>query len=66
MAPADEDPFGRPPKKPPVHEIGEPLDTLSVAELAERAQLLKAEISRIEAMRASKEASKKAADAFFR
>ena len=67
MAIADDDPFGtKPPKKPAAHEIGEPLDTLSLGELAERIALLKAEIARIEAMAASKAASKKAADAFFK
>ena len=37
MALFDEaDPFGRAPKAPPVHEIGQPLDALSAHELAER------------------------------
>ena len=67
MALFDEaDPFGRAPKAPPVHEIGQALDALSVAELAERIALLQGEISRLEAMRISKEASKRAADAFFK
>ena len=66
MAIADDEVFGKPPKKPVAHEIGENLDALSVAELAERVDLLKAEIARIEAMKTSKEASKRAADAFFR
>ena len=66
MAIADDEVFGKPPKKPVAHEIGENLDALSVAELAERVDLLKTEIARIEAMKTSKEASKRAADAFFR
>ena len=66
MAIVDEDPFGTPRKKPTIHEIGQPLDALSVAELDERIAMLKSEIERITAMRVSKEASKKAADAFFR
>jgi len=66
MAIADEEVFGKPPKKPAAHEIGENLDALSVAELSERVDLLKAEIARIEAMKSSKEASKRAADAFFK
>ena len=64
MAIVDDDPFGRPVKKPPVHEIGQPLDALSASELAERAELLRAEIVRVEAARVSKEASRRAADAF--
>jgi uncharacterized small protein (DUF1192 family) len=66
MAISDEEVFGKPPKKPASHEIGEPLDALSVHELAERIELLQGEIARVEAMAASKEASKKAADAFFK
>jgi uncharacterized small protein (DUF1192 family) len=67
MALFDEaDPFGRAPKAPPVHEIGQALDALSAHELAERIAMLQAEIARLEAMRVSKEASKRAADAFFK
>ncbi len=54
-------------KKPPSqHVLGEPLDTLSVHELEERIQLLRAEIERLEAARARKGASRAAADAFFK
>lgn len=66
MAVSDEELFGKPPKKPAAHEIGAPLDALSVGELGERIELLRAEIARVEAMRVSKDASKQAADAFFR
>jgi uncharacterized small protein (DUF1192 family) len=67
MARADDDPFGlQPVKKPPEHEIGQNLDMLSAGELSERIELLKAEITRLEAARKSKEASKAAADAFFK
>ena len=67
MAIKDDDPFGLAPvKKPPAHEIGQPLDTLSAFELGERIEVLRAEIARLEAMKDSKEASKKAADAFFK
>jgi uncharacterized small protein (DUF1192 family) len=55
--------------KPPAarqHGVGEPLDALSVDELAERIALLKAEITRLEAALDSKSASRAAADAFFR
>jgi len=62
----DLDPFGKPHKAPTSHEIGQALDSLSVDELEERIELLQAEIARLNAARASKEASKKAADAFFR
>ena len=63
----DDDPFGlRPRPNPPVHTVGEPLDTMAVAELAERIALLQAEIVRLEAARAAKTAAGTAADAFFR
>ena len=62
----DIDPFGKPRKAPMTHEIGQTLDSLSVDELDERILLLQAEIARLTAARASKEASKNAADAFFR
>jgi len=67
MAREDDDPFGMaPPTKPATHEIGQPLDTLSVDELGERVALLKAEIFRLEEARVAKQASKLAADAFFK
>jgi uncharacterized small protein (DUF1192 family) len=63
----DDDPFGLAPKKaPPAHEVGQPLDTLSVAELDERIALLKQEIERLAAARDAKDASRRAADAFFK
>jgi uncharacterized small protein (DUF1192 family) len=49
-----------------VHEIGQDLSALSVEELSARIELLKAEITRIEAARDKKQAQKSAADAFFR
>ena len=54
------------PKKKVVHEIGQDLTLLSVAELNERVAQLKEEIARLEANRASKQASKSAADLFFK
>lgn len=48
------------------HEIGQPLDTLSLTDLDERVALLRAEIARIEAVRAAKRAAQGAADAFFK
>jgi uncharacterized small protein (DUF1192 family) len=55
----------RPKKKIP-HEIGQDLTLLSVGELAERITQLKEEIARIEANMATKQASKSAADMFFK
>jgi len=54
------------PKKKPTHELGQDLALLSVAELAERVALLKAEIARLEAALANKSASRQAADQFFK
>ena len=54
------------PKKKIAHEIGQDLTLLSVGELTERVALLKEEIARLEANMASKQASKSAADLFFK
>jgi uncharacterized small protein (DUF1192 family) len=54
------------PKKKLVHEIGQDLTLLSVAELNERIALLKEEIARLEADIMKKQASKSAADLFFK
>jgi uncharacterized small protein (DUF1192 family) len=54
------------PKKKVTHELGQELALLSVGELAERVALLKDEIARLETAMASKQASKSAADQFFR
>jgi uncharacterized small protein (DUF1192 family) len=54
------------PKKKMVHEIGEDLSKLSLDELAERVEILKAEIARIEAAAANKRASATSAETFFR
>jgi uncharacterized small protein (DUF1192 family) len=54
----------RPKKK--VHELGEDLTLLSVDELRERVLALKAEIERLEASIRSKEATRSAADTFFK
>ncbi len=48
------------------HEIGQPLDDLSIEELAERIAMLRAEIDRLDAKRQSKEASRAGAEAFFK
>ncbi|MCV9966422.1 DUF1192 domain-containing protein [Pararhizobium sp. BT-229] len=54
------------PKKQPIHEIGCDLSLLSADELLARIDMLKLEIERLEAERASKSASKSAAEGFFR
>jgi len=54
------------PKKPAGVTLGENLDLLSVAELEQRVRDLESEIARVKAMITSKQASKTAADAFFR
>jgi uncharacterized small protein (DUF1192 family) len=55
-----------PPKKKTVHEIGQDLSLLSIGELTERIAQLKEEIARLEAAKASKSATRTAADAFFK
>ncbi len=62
MRPEDEDR----PKKKIAHEIGADLSLISVEELRERIGLLHEEIARLEADIARKQASKSAADAFFK
>ena len=54
------------PKKKIAHEIGQNLTLLSVGELTERIALLKEEIARLEADINGKQASKSAADLFFK
>ena len=54
------------PRKKITHEIGQDLALLSVGELNERVALLKEEIARLEAAAASKQASRSAADKFFK
>jgi uncharacterized small protein (DUF1192 family) len=54
----------RPKKK--AHELGEDLTLLSVDELKERVLALKAEIERLQASIQSKEATRSAADTFFK
>jgi uncharacterized small protein (DUF1192 family) len=53
-------------KKPKVHDIGMPLDAMSVEELTDRIGLLETEIARLKAAIDSKRKSKSAADAFFK
>jgi uncharacterized small protein (DUF1192 family) len=62
MKPDDDDR----PKKKIAHEIGADLSLISVEELKERIILLNEEIARLEADIGRKQASKSAADAFFK
>jgi uncharacterized small protein (DUF1192 family) len=54
------------PKKKTTHEIGQDLTLLSVKELQERIALMKEEIARLEADIGRKQASRSAADQFFK
>jgi uncharacterized small protein (DUF1192 family) len=54
------------PKKKIAHEIGADLSLISVEELKERIAILNEEIARLEADIAKKQASKSAADSFFK
>ena len=55
-----------PPKKKTVHEIGEDLSKLSLFELADRIEMLKAEIARLEQAVQTKKASADHAATFFK
>jgi uncharacterized small protein (DUF1192 family) len=63
MAAIDEDDR---PKKKITHDIGQDLSLLSVKELNERIEIMRAEIARLEADISRKQASKSAADTFFK
>jgi uncharacterized small protein (DUF1192 family) len=54
------------PKKKPDILVGENLELMSVAELEHRVTVLESEIARVKAVITQKQASKNAADAFFR
>ena len=59
--------FDDEPKKPArMHEVGQDLGLLSVGELRERIEQLRAEIGRLEAELEAKGATKNAAEALFR
>jgi uncharacterized small protein (DUF1192 family) len=62
----DDGVFGAPPKAKPTHEIGQNIDALSVHELVDKIELLKAEIVRLEAAIKAREATKNAAGAAFK
>jgi uncharacterized small protein (DUF1192 family) len=54
------------PRKVPVHEIGQDLGPLALEDIDRRIEVLRAEIERLEATRATKQASRSAADQFFK
>jgi uncharacterized small protein (DUF1192 family) len=54
------------PKKKIAHEIGQDLALLSLVELNERIAVLQDEVARLEVARAKKQASRSAADQFFK
>jgi uncharacterized small protein (DUF1192 family) len=60
-----EDPDDKP-RPAPAHALGQPLETLSLRELDERIEALRAEIARLEAAREAKQAASAAAEAFFK
>lgn len=53
-------------KKPKAHEVGMPIDTMSVEELAERIALLEGEIARLKAAIDARDATRKAAESIFK
>jgi len=54
------------PRPKPAHEMGQDLSGLSVFELQERIDALTGEIQRLQEAKRAKEASRAAADAFFK
>jgi uncharacterized small protein (DUF1192 family) len=62
----DTDDIAPPPKKAKSYELGQDLSKLSVVELKALIDDLKAEIARVEAMHATKQSSKSAAEAAFK
>ncbi|WP_374625496.1 DUF1192 domain-containing protein [Devosia sp.] len=53
-------------KRPKSHEVGMPIDTMSVAELEERIGLLRGEIARLEQAIAARQKTRAAADSVFK
>ena len=60
----DED--GERPAPKPQHQLGEPLDAISVDELRARIAVLRDEIARLDAEIGRKQASRSAAEGFFK
>lgn len=53
-------------KKPKGHEVGMPIDTMSVEELEERIGMLRAEIARLEQAIAARQKVRNEADSLFK
>ena len=53
-------------KKPKAHEVGMPIDTMSVGELEERIALLRGEITRLEQAIDARKSTRAAADSLFK
>ena len=53
-------------KKPKAHEVGMPIETMSVDELNDRIGMLRAEIERLEAAIVARKQTKDAADSLFK
>ncbi len=53
-------------KKPKGHEVGMPIDTMSVSELEERIAMLREEIARLELAIAARQRTRAAADSVFK
>ena len=53
-------------KKPKGHEVGMPIETMSVEELNERIGMLRQEITRLEEAIAARQKTKAAADSLFK
>lgn len=53
-------------KKPKGHEVGMPIDTMSVGELEERIALLRSEIARLEQAIGARKNTRAAADSLFK
>lgn len=53
-------------KKPPSHQVGAPLDDLSIEELQARIDLLESEIGRLKSAIGEKNSSRAVADAVFK
>jgi len=54
------------PKRRVAHEVGMPIDTMSVEELSERIGLLEAEIARLRAAIAARQKTRSVADSLFK
>jgi uncharacterized small protein (DUF1192 family) len=53
-------------KKPKAHEVGMPIETMSVDELNDRIGMLRGEIARLEAAIVARKQTKDAADSLFK